>query len=271
MRQFFRIALRVLILIAVFLASALTAMRLAIHGREVAMPKVVGMSMADANRAAAASGLFLYVEDRFYSADMPEGRILSQLPPAGESVRRGTRIRIALSLGPQKLVIPNLVGQSERAAEMNIARRGLEVGSVAVASLPGVPPDQVAAQSPPPNATNAASPKVNLLVSASPDPASDLYLTPDFVGHTLDEASRAVAESPMRFGKVTTVKNAGRGPNGGRANGNIAPVSPAAGPVGTVRPLKTAQAKSSPVIVRQNPAAGQKIPPGTQIDFQVVR
>lgn len=263
MRRFFGIALRVLILAAVFLASALTAMRFAIHGREVTMPKVVGMSVAEGNRVAASSGLFLHVEDRFYSPEMPEGRILSQLPPAGERVRRGTRIRIALSLGPQRLVIPNLVGQSERVAEMDIARRGLEIGSVAVASLSGVPPDQVAAQSPPPNATNAISPKVNLLVAASPDPTADLYITPDFVGHTLDEASRAIAESPMRFGKVTTVKSAGPGTSN-RTNG-----SAAAAPLPSR--LKRSQAKSSPVIVSQAPPAGQKISSGTQIDFQVVR
>lgn len=256
MRQFFRIALRVLILFAVFLASALTAMRFAIHGREVAVPKLMGLTSADADRAAFGSGLYTYVENRFYSSDIPEGRILSQLPPAGEKVRRGTRVRVALSLGPQKLDVPNVVGQSQRAAEMNIARRGLELGTVAVVSLPGVPPDQVAAQSPPPNSPNVASPKVNLLVSAPPDEANDLYLTPDFVGHTLDEASRAVAESPMRFGKVTTQK---RGANGRGTNGN------------TTTPVILAGTKASPVIVRQNPAAGQKIPAGTQINFEVVR
>lgn len=303
MRQFFRIALRVLILSAVFLASALTAMRFAIHGREVAVPKLMGLSSADADRSALASGLYTFVENRFYSSDVPEGRILSQLPPVGEVVRRGTRVRVAVSLGPQKLEIPNLVGQSQRAAEMNISRRGLELGTVAVAAIPGAPPDQVVAQSPPPNSSNVASPKVSLLVSAAPEPGVGLYLTPDFVGHTLEEASRAIAESPMRFGKVTTAKDTARAPNGGRtANGNAAlsaatsvpsPAGPAAAPnsvapaqappngapaaTATNRPAaprlfgRPVIAKSSPLIVKQSPAAGQKIPPGTQISFEVAR
>jgi beta-lactam-binding protein with PASTA domain len=266
MRQFFRIALRVLILFAVFLASALTAMRFAIHGREVAVPKLIGLASADADRAALANGLYTYVENRFYSSDVADGRILSQLPSAGEKVRRGTRVRVALSLGPQKLGVPNVVGQSQRAAEMNIARRGLELGTVAVASLPGLPPDQVVAQSPPPNSANAISPKVNLLVSAAPDPATDLYLTPDFVGHTLDEASRAIAESPMRFGKVSTLKNPK--PVAADVATGAAPVAATGTPPATnaARPQR-----SSPLIVRQSPASGQKIAPGTQINFDVVR
>jgi eukaryotic-like serine/threonine-protein kinase len=267
MRHFFRIALRVLILAAVFLASALTAMRFAIHGREVAIPKLVGMSTGDADRLAISDGLFLDVENRFYSTDIAEGRIMSQLPPEGEKVRRGTRVRVALSLGPQKMVIPSVVGQSQRAAEINIGRRGLELGTVAVANLPGLPADQVVAQSPPPNAEGVASPKVNLLVSAAPDDASQLYVTPDFTGHTLDEASRAIAESPMRFGKVTTAKGVSRTPSG---TANVAQTNVTAPGAANLRPASVAP-KSSPVIVRQNPAPGQKVAAGTMMNFEVVR
>src|SRR5258708_930650 len=44
MRQFFRMLLLALVLMTVALISALTAMQLAIHRREVTIPKLVGMS-----------------------------------------------------------------------------------------------------------------------------------------------------------------------------------------------------------------------------------
>jgi beta-lactam-binding protein with PASTA domain len=257
MRKLFRVLFRVLILATVFLVSALTAMRLAIHGREVAVPKVTGMSVSDAERTAVSNGLLVEVENRFYSGDVPENRVLSQLPPVGERVRRGTHLRVTLSLGPQKIVIPSVIGQSQRAAEINIGRRGLEIGSVAVASLPGLPPDQIVAQSPPPNAEGVASPKVNLLVSA-PQDETTLFLVPDFAGHTLDDASRAIAGSPMKFGKVTTAKN-GMSTNGTNGNGTKSN--------GANRPTP----RGSPVIVKQAPAAGEKIPAGTAINFEVKR
>lgn len=262
MRHFFRIALRVLILAAVFLASALTAMRFAIHGREVAIPQLVGLGTAEAERVSIADGLFVDVENRFYSADIPQGRILSQLPPKGEKVRRGTRVRVALSLGPQKMVIPNVVGQSQRAAEINVGRRGLGLGTVAVASLPGFPAGQVIAQSPPANAEGVALPKVDLLISAAENDASQLYITPDFTGHTLDEASRAIAESPMHFGKVTTARNG----SSTRPAPGVVTAPPSSGTAVDPR-----QVRSSPVIVRQNPAPGQKVPAGTAVNFDVVR
>ena len=81
MRQFFRMLLSALVLMTVALISALTAMRLAIHGREVTIPKLVGMSPFEAERAGAASGLQVVVERQFYSPGIPEGRIMTQMPP----------------------------------------------------------------------------------------------------------------------------------------------------------------------------------------------
>ena len=163
MRRFFRWVVRVLVLIVVFMASMLTAMRFAIHGRQTAVPKIVGMTPSDAENALATHGLVLDRSDRFYSADIPAGRILSQVPAPNEVVRRGWRVRVAESMGPQRVTIPDLTGDSERSAEINIRRRGLEMGAMAVADVPDATPDQVVAQSPPANATNVSAPKVSVL------------------------------------------------------------------------------------------------------------
>src|ERR1700685_761875 len=180
MRRFFRIVLLTLVLMTVALISALTAMRLAIHGREVTIPKVVGMSPVEAERTGGVSGLQLIVEREFYSADVPEGRIINQMPPAGTKVRRVWSIRVARSLGPQRVAIPDVTGESERAAELNIRRRGLALGSVAQidfpadlpSSLPGPTADQVVSQNPPANANGVSAPKINLLVSNGSEPAT---------------------------------------------------------------------------------------------------
>src|SRR5882724_13279449 len=131
MRSFFRLILLALVLLVVALVSALTAMRLAIHRQEVAVPNLVGTSPAAARMVAEQSGMELTVERQYYSPTVVEGKILSQLPPAGSKVRRGWQVRVAESLGPQRVEIPNVTGQTERIANINIRRRGLDVGSIA--------------------------------------------------------------------------------------------------------------------------------------------
>ena len=234
MKRFFQLVLLALVLVAVAMLSALTAMRLAIHGRQVRVPNIVGMSMPEARKAALGSGLLLDREGGFYSRAVPEGRVLSQAPAAGTLVRRGWHVRIAESLGPQRTAVPDLLNQSQRAAEINITRRGLDVGTVAVAHIPGQPPDQVVAQSPPPNAQGVASPKINLLVTAPAEPAA--LIMPSFIGRPLSDASKAIQDAGLRVAVINNVP---------------APTLP----TGTV--------------LKQSPGAGQKVTPGMAVTFDV--
>src|SRR6185437_7114273 len=183
MKSFFRLVLLALGLLVVALVSALTAMRLAIHGHEVAVPDFVGKSPAAARMIAEQSGLEITVERQYYSPTVPEGKIMSQLPPAGSQVRRGWQVRVAESLGPQRVAIPNVIGQSERAANINIRRRGLEVGAIAQMQLPDAQDGQVLAQAPPPNASSVSDPKISFLVAAPLQPQA--LVMPNFVGQPL--------------------------------------------------------------------------------------
>src|SRR3954453_14828216 len=198
--KIFRYFLLALMLLMVATLSALTAMRFAIHGGEVKVPKIVGMTPENAAAALTDRGLIMDVQDRFYSPEVSEGKIMSQAPSPDAVVRRAYRVRVAVSLGPQRALIPDLLGKSGRAAEISVQRRGLEVGTVAVLHLPDTPPDQVVAQSPAPNANTMTSPKVSLLVSARADEQS--YVMPNFVGAHLADASQAISDVGLRIGKI---------------------------------------------------------------------
>jgi beta-lactam-binding protein with PASTA domain len=243
MKRFFRFVFFTLVLMVVALVSALTTMRFAIHGREVAVPNLVDKTPAEARRMAEEDGFSLTVEPQYYSATIAAGKILSQVPSAGTLVRRGWEIRAAESLGPQRVQIPNLIGESERAAEMNIERRGLDVSTVAEIPWPSDSTDQVLAQSPPANANNVAAPKISLLVAAQPAPQA--FLMPSFIGQQLSTVSSALRDAGLRVGKVTQAPNA----------------SPGA----------TTQSTPSPTssIASQSPAAGEKVSPGATVNFEV--
>src|ERR1700736_2329485 len=139
MKSAIRFALLALVLIIVAMVSALTAMRFAIHGQEVAVPPLIGLAPAEAERAVAGLGLQISIERQYYSPQIPEGKIMSQLPLPGTKVRPGWQVRVAQSLGPTRVKIPDVTGQSEHAAELNIRRRGLEVTSMATVQTLGIP------------------------------------------------------------------------------------------------------------------------------------
>lgn len=244
MRSFFRLVLLALVLLVVALISALTAMRLAIHGHEVAVPDLVGKNPAVARLIAEQSGLDLNVERQYYSATVPEGKILSQLPPAGSKVRQGWQVRVAESLGPQRVAIPDVIGQSERAANINIRRRGLDVGTIAQVQLPDAPEGEILSQAPPPNASSVSDPKISLLVAAPLQ--SQALVMPNFVGQPLGTVSQTVQDAGLHLGNVTT----------------------APPPEGSA-PTTSPQPSPASMIVSQNPAVGEKVLAGATVNFEV--
>jgi eukaryotic-like serine/threonine-protein kinase len=186
MKRFFRIALTGLAMLAVMLVSAALTLRIALHGHEVTIPDFAGMTVAEASEAALKTGVDLNIENKFYSTTVPVGRILSQAPAAGSSVRHGWQVRVTESLGPQQVTIPDVVGQPVQAASMNIRKLQLDLGTLAHIDAPGEP-DMTLAQTPPPNA-GVDQPRVNLLLSSAVN-ASTAFVMPSFVGMSYASAS----------------------------------------------------------------------------------
>ena len=121
--RFFRMASVVMLLVAVALLSAITTMHFAIHGAEVKIPVLKGMTVAEARRQAAGMGLNLDVDNRYYSSDVAAGHILTQSPAPGTVVRREWHVRIAESLGPQKVDVPDTVGADARVGRIAASSR----------------------------------------------------------------------------------------------------------------------------------------------------
>jgi beta-lactam-binding protein with PASTA domain len=186
-----RMALLVFILAAAAFLSAITAMRIAIHGREVNMPNLVGRNVAEANGLLRTRGLVLRVADRIYS-ELPINVVVRQSPPPGMLMKVSQQAHVVLSLGQRQLQIPLLEGNSLRAARIELLRAGLQVGEVSGITTPEEPADTVMLQTPRPGG-GAATPRVDVLVSAgSRDTA---YVMPHLVGlyevevqHRLDVA-----------------------------------------------------------------------------------
>jgi len=250
MKALFRFVLLFLVLLVVALVSALTAMRFAIHGREVAVPNLVGETPAEARRVAELAGFRFEIERQYYSANVAEGRILSQIPGSGTLIRSGWQIRVALSLGPQRVQIPDVLGQSERAAETNILRRGLDVGAVAEVAVPGATPNEVIAQNPSPSASSIAAPKINLLTAQPPLPQA--FVMPNLVGQTLSAATAALKQAGLEVGSMSLASAA----------------SAATSPPNRLLPAASPPPGSS-VILSQNPAAGAKVMVGASVSFEV--
>jgi eukaryotic-like serine/threonine-protein kinase len=187
-----RVAFLIFILASAAFLSAITAMRIAIHGRETTMPNLVGKDVSEATRVLRSKGLILRVADRVYS-DVPINQVIRQAPSPGMLMKVSQQAHVVLSLGQRELQIPPLEGNSLRVSRIELLRGGLQVGEVSTVNLPDMGNDIVLQQNPKPG-KGAATPRVDMLVSAGPKEAS--YVMPYFIGlneldvqHRLDQAN----------------------------------------------------------------------------------
>jgi eukaryotic-like serine/threonine-protein kinase len=235
-RTIFRLFLLFTVLASIALISFLTTVRFTIRGRQATAPKFVGMPLDKAQRAAAALGLNLKVEDKVFSPQFGPSEIVSQMPPPGMRVKVGQHVHVLVSLGRPEVTVPNVLGSSLRAARITAIQRGLTVGDVATVHWPGPEVDQVVAQDPPPAMAEVRSPTVNFLVSLGGAPP--VLLCPSFIGQPLAEVRSTLERAGFKIGQVTSI--AGRS----TASGSV---------------------------LLQSPPPGAKIGPATTFNFQVAQ
>ncbi|HEX5235326.1 MAG TPA: PASTA domain-containing protein [Silvibacterium sp.] len=253
MLRAFQFILVLLMLAMLAMLSAIATMHFAIHGAEVIVPNLRGLTSAEAAGKAAQLGLNIGVADHLYSIDIPAGHIITQSPVPGAIVRNGWHVRIIESLGPQHVVIPNLMGLDQRAASIQLRRNALEIGSSATMSWAYAPEGTVIAQNPTPGAAGIARPSVNLFFAAPPVESSPAFLMPNLLGQQFSAAAQIIARAGLKLApaieqsvQVTAIAN----------RSAAAPIPPVA-PAGS--------------IVAQSPQPGQRVDASTPIEFTVAK
>src|SRR5438874_10957788 len=99
-----RMVFLIFILASAAFLSAITAMRIAIHGREVSMPNLVGKGVSDASNDLHSRGLILRVADRVYS-EQPINTVVWQTSSFGMLMKVSQQANVVLMLGQRALTI----------------------------------------------------------------------------------------------------------------------------------------------------------------------
>jgi beta-lactam-binding protein with PASTA domain len=174
-------------------------------------------------------------------------------------------VRVTESLGAQQVAIPDVLGQSERTASINIRRLGLELGAVAHVAAPGEP-GVVIAQTPAPNAAGVDRPRVSLLLS-EPEVAESpqAFVMPSLAGLTLAGAAARAAAAGLRIVSAEDL-NIPTPPTPTTQAPTSAPGSPSTTPTPIASPSPpAAQAISFGTVIAQTPAAGHRVVKGDPV------
>ncbi|MDA8197188.1 MAG: PASTA domain-containing protein [Actinomycetota bacterium] len=166
----------------------------------VNVPNVVGASLSGADYSLITAGLSSTVTSQ-YSETVPSGFVISQSPASG-SLKVGSVVALVESKGPAPRSVPNLIGDSQSAAQSALTSIGL-VASASTAYSDTVAAGQVISQSVAAGNMVARGTTISFVVSLGPH----LVAVPDLTTMTLKQAQAALAAVGLSVGNVY-------GPNG---------------------------------------------------------
>ncbi len=160
---------------------------------EAKVPNLVGLDISAARVHVERAGLATAVEREVYTADYGEGRVVSQRPSPGRSLRRGRKIHLTVSLGMKETKLPALVGLTLRQAGLALQSSGFVEGGIRRVPHPTAERGVVVAQDPPAGSLGTEGAAVDLLLSIGP--STQLVRLPDVTGLPFHEAQDILRRS----------------------------------------------------------------------------
>lgn len=179
----------------------LTTNRDLIFGKEVKVPDVTGMTQKDAFTTLTEKDLKMRVLKQVTSDKYDAGRIISQEPQSGETVKTGREIEVVVSKGGEMAEVPRLIGKDLGVATSLLEDAGLEVGDVERTYDEEETANTVLEQEPSGGKEVKSGSKVNLVVSKGKKPAGSQV--PEVVGMYLSEAKGTLEAAGLVLGEIS--------------------------------------------------------------------
>ncbi|NES29545.1 Stk1 family PASTA domain-containing Ser/Thr kinase [Micromonospora terminaliae] len=257
-------------------------------GRYTVAPQLVSLTKAEAEAQATRGGFTLRYAEPRYDEKIPKDTVLGQAPVSATRIVKGGTITLTLSLGPERLPVPDVVGKDFELAQAELTGAKLVPVKGSSRYDDALPAGVVLGTDPKVGTVVKPGAKVTVILSKGRAPVT----VPNLVGKNLGEARNTLAQ--LGLTPVETYKDSdkpkdeilGQSPADGTGVEKGAQVKldvskgPAQVPVPRVVDLPCQQAKQVlesqgfPVNIQlnpngvarfQNPGENTPVPPGTPV------
>lgn len=179
-KKLYNILLISLLLINLFFLSALVAYRVTKSGEMATLPDLAGMTFEEAKTELEARKLSLVQSGVALHNRYEKGQIISQDPAPDSRLRLYTMVKVTVSAGKEKVIVPRLIGRSQQAILPELQQYGLRLGRVSHVHTIKYSAGRIFGQYPLPDHEVPIDTPLNLLVSEGEE--ENKYLMPDLLG-----------------------------------------------------------------------------------------
>jgi serine/threonine-protein kinase len=174
--------------------------------KTVVVPNLIGKDIVSSLQLLSNMKLNTKVKGTEYSAHVPANHVISQSPTAGSQIKIDRDVKVIISAGTQKVLLPSLAGLTRQQARIIVEENGLAMGHVARTWNNALQEGIIFAQSPRQGTQVLRGTEVNVLLSNGRSPQR--FMMVDLRRIPLNEAVLRLEALALFPGSIRTVRAA---------------------------------------------------------------
>ncbi len=175
------------------------------HGKCKELTDVTLMDIKSAMIMIKTSGFNGVVTDTIYTSEVEPNIVLDQHPEPGTIVKKGRTVRLKISQTEKLVLVPNIIGQSQRSAELLLNKVGLKISTISREYSVIVPNGVIVNQMPDSTETLPKGYSVRVVISKGRSP-NDIQV-PSLFGLSKEAAELELQRIGLGIGKVHYKQN----------------------------------------------------------------
>ena len=170
------------------------------HGQVRFLPNVVGLPYSEAVSVLKKEGFRCERTNVTHTQEYPPDQVFEMYPKAYSRVKKGRIIQLTVTAEERMVPVPDLIGKSLRAAEIEVQRAGLAIDTIMNTYNDDFEPGVVTWQKPRGDNLLRRGSSVSLMVSLGQAPLS--YYVPSVVGMGVQTGRREILDAGLEVGYI---------------------------------------------------------------------
>lgn len=187
-----------LLILDLFLLSAVVSFRLTLAGEVVNLPNLIDKTFEEVKSDLTEKKLTVVQSGYQLHNTIEKGKIIFQDPPANTKLKLNGVVKVILSSGKEKVVVPQLVNKMEQSVNPHLNEAGLRKGKISHIYTPKHAAGRIVSQYPPADTEVGRESRVSLLVSQGKN--EDIYIMPDLLGRRAEPVITWLENLEFRVG-----------------------------------------------------------------------
>ncbi|MCJ7582182.1 MAG: PASTA domain-containing protein [Candidatus Aminicenantes bacterium] len=187
-----------LLILDLFLLSAVASFRLTLADEVVNLPNLIGKTFDEVKSDLAKKKLTVVQSGYQLHQNIEKGRIIYQDPSEGSKLKLNGVVKVILSSGKEKVTVPQLVNKMEQSVNSLLKDADLRKGKISHIYTPKHAAGRIVSQYPPAEVEVGRESRVSFLVSQGKN--EEIFLMPDLLGRRVEPVLEWLESLEFRVG-----------------------------------------------------------------------